>query len=66
MTDDRRFDNRREIGAATMGGASMIAVECRASHIERRIGSGYPDKALGIVDEARARDIGLDRPMVEG
>ncbi len=64
MTDDRRFDDPRETHAATMGGASMIAVECRASHIERRIGSGYPDEALGIIDEAR--DLGLDPPMIQG
>ena len=48
--------------AATMAGASMIAVECRPSHIERRLGEGYLDRradclddALAIVDEAHGR-----------
>jgi urocanate hydratase len=48
--------------AATMAGASMIAVECRPSHIERRIESGYLDEmttdldaALQIVERACAR-----------
>ncbi|MCH7555483.1 MAG: urocanate hydratase [Proteobacteria bacterium] len=48
--------------AATMAGASMIAVECRPSHIERRLEEGYLDRradclddALAIVDEAHGR-----------
>ena len=48
--------------AATMAGASMIAVECRPSHIERRLAEGYLDRradclddALAIVDEAHGR-----------
>ena len=47
--------------AATLAGASLLAVECRASRIERRIESGYLDRmstdldeALGIVKEACA------------
>ncbi len=48
--------------AATMAGASLLAVECRASRIERRIESGYLDRwtadldeALALVTEAAAR-----------
>ena len=47
--------------AATMAGASMLAVECRASRIERRIEQGYLDRmsrdldeALGLIEEACA------------
>ena len=40
--------------AATMAGASMLAVECRPSHIERRIESGYLDKMTTDLDEALA------------
>ena len=46
--------------AATMAGASMIAIECRPSHIDRRLETGYIDRradslddALAIIDEAR-------------
>jgi urocanate hydratase len=38
--------------AATMSGASMIAVECRPSHIERRIESGYLDRMATDLDQA--------------
>lgn len=38
--------------AATMAGASMLAVECRPSRIERRIESGYLDRASADLDEA--------------
>ena len=45
--------------AATMAGASMLAVECDPTHIERRMKSGYLDRwtdsldeALRIIDEA--------------
>jgi len=38
--------------AATMAGASMIAVECRPSRIERRIETGYLDKKADSLDEA--------------
>ena len=48
--------------AATMAGASLLAVECQASHIERRLESGYLDRsttdldqALGIIEAACAR-----------
>ncbi len=40
--------------AATMAGASMIAVECRPSHIERRIEAGYLDRSATDLDEALA------------
>ena len=47
--------------AATMAGASMLAVECQASRIERRLATGYLDRsaetlddALAILDAARA------------
>ena len=40
--------------AATMAGASMLAIECRASHIERRLTSGYLDQKAGDIDEALA------------
>jgi len=38
--------------AATMAGASMIAVECRPSRIDRRIETGYLDKKAASLDEA--------------
>ena len=40
--------------AATMAGASLLAVECRASHIERRIEGGYLDRMSTDLDEALA------------
>jgi urocanate hydratase len=48
--------------AATMAGAHMLAVECRASRIAKRIETGYVDvqahsldEALGMMDAATAR-----------
>ena len=48
--------------AATMAGASMLAVECQPSRIEMRLKTGYLDKsadnlddALAMIDEACAR-----------
>ena len=48
--------------AATMAGASMLAIECRPSRIDRRIESGYLDRriddldaALDAIRDARAR-----------
>ncbi|WP_119460221.1 urocanate hydratase [Rhodospirillaceae bacterium SYSU D60014] len=48
--------------AATMAGASMLAVECQPSRIDRRLETGYLDRradsldeALGLVREACAR-----------
>jgi len=38
--------------AATMAGASMIAVECKPSSIEFRLRTGYLDEKTGSIDEA--------------
>jgi urocanate hydratase len=38
--------------AATMAGASMLAIECDASRIEMRLKSGYLDKQASSLDEA--------------
>jgi len=38
--------------AATMAGASMIAIECDASRIEMRLKSGYLDAQARTIDEA--------------
>ena len=40
--------------AATMAGASMLAVECRPSHLQRRLDSGYIDRRAEGLDEALA------------
>ena len=40
--------------AATMAGASLLAVECRASRIERRLATGYLDRMAENLDEALA------------
>ncbi len=40
--------------AATMAGASMIAVECQASRIDRRIATRYLDRRTDSLDEALA------------
>jgi urocanate hydratase len=52
--------------AATMAGASMLAVECRPSRIERRLETGYLDRradsleeALGMIEEAAAKGAAL-------
>ena len=49
--------------AATMAGASLLAVECRPSRIDMRIRTGYLDRqatdldeALAIVEDARERN----------
>ena len=38
--------------AATMAGASMIAIECKATSIESRLNSGYLDTKASTLDEA--------------
>ena len=38
--------------AATMAGASMLAVECRTDRIERRLATGYLDRRTDSLDEA--------------
>ncbi|MEO3433995.1 urocanate hydratase [Inquilinus sp. CAU 1745] len=40
--------------AATMAGASMLAVECQASRIDRRLATGYLDHRADTLDEALA------------
>ncbi len=40
--------------AATMAGASMLAVECRPSRIEMRLKTGYLDRQSSDLDEALA------------
>jgi len=40
--------------AATMAGASMLAVECEADRIEKRLETGYIDKRADTLDEALA------------
>ena len=40
--------------AATLAGASMLAVECRPSRIERRLETGYLDRKADTLDEALA------------
>jgi len=40
--------------AATMAGASMLAIECRPSHLQRRIDTGYLDRRAEGLDEALA------------
>ncbi len=38
--------------AATMAGASMLAIECQASRIEKRLETGYLDQRADSLDEA--------------
>jgi len=38
--------------AATMAGASMLAIECQPSRIEKRLETGYLDKQAKTIDEA--------------
>ena len=38
--------------AATMAGASMLAIECRPERISKRLETGYLDVAAGSLDEA--------------
>ncbi len=40
--------------AATMAGASMLAVECQPSRIEMRLNTGYLDRSTDTLDEALA------------
>ncbi|QQG35376.1 MAG: urocanate hydratase [Micavibrio aeruginosavorus] len=40
--------------AATMAGASMLAVECRDTHIQRRLDTRYLDRRAATLDEALA------------
>src|SRR5450755_427143 len=38
--------------ASTMAGASMLAVECNATHIQKRLDTGYCDAIASTLDEA--------------
>jgi urocanate hydratase len=49
--------------AATMAGASMLAIECRPSRIDMRLKTGYLDVQASGLDDALAR---LDRAKREG
>jgi len=40
--------------AATMAGACMLAIECRASRIDRRLENGYLDRRIDDLDDALA------------
>src|SRR5206468_8912800 len=40
--------------AATMAGASMLAIECQPSRIEMRLRTGYLDRQASTLDEALA------------
>jgi urocanate hydratase len=40
--------------AATMAGASMLAIECQADRIEKRLETGYLDKRADTLEEAMA------------
>jgi len=41
--------------AATMAGASMLAIECRQSRIDKRLSTGYLDEQAASLDAALAR-----------
>ena len=41
--------------AATMAGASMLAIECRQSRIDKRLATGYLDEQAATLDAALAR-----------
>jgi urocanate hydratase len=55
--------------AATMAGASMLAVECQPDRIEKRIETGYLDASTGQLDEALAmieRSVADRQPLSVG
>jgi urocanate hydratase len=55
--------------AATMAGASMLAVECQRSRIEKRLETRYLDCAAGSLDEALAlisRSVTEKKPLSVG
>jgi urocanate hydratase len=52
--------------AATMAGASMIAIECDPSRIEMRLKSGYLDAQARTIDEAAAILAKADKPISIG
>ncbi|MES2442339.1 MAG: urocanate hydratase [Pseudomonadota bacterium] len=52
--------------AATMAGASCLAVECRPSSIEMRLRTGYLDRSAASIDEALETIRGSDKPVSVG
>jgi urocanate hydratase len=55
--------------AATMAGASMLAVECQPSRLQKRIETGYLDVSVTTLDEALAliaRSISDRKPLSVG
>ncbi len=52
--------------AATMAGASMLAVECQASRIEMRLRTGYLDAQASTLDEALAMVTAPGKPRSVG
>jgi urocanate hydratase len=55
--------------AATMAGASLLAIECQASRIEMRLRTGYLDQQAKDLDEALAiidRSCGEQKPVSVG
>ena len=49
--------------AATMAGASMLALECRQSRIDMRLRTGYLDRQAATLDEALAMIRDAKQPM---
>ncbi|MEE8295850.1 MAG: urocanate hydratase [Sphingomonadales bacterium] len=52
--------------AATMAGAHMLAIECQASRIEKRLETGYVDKMATSLDEALEIIKGASKPTSVG
>jgi urocanate hydratase len=52
--------------AATMAGASMVAIECRESRIEMRLRTGYLDRRAATLDEALAIVRDAKKPVSVG
>jgi urocanate hydratase len=55
--------------AATMAGASMLAIECQPSRIKKRLETGYLDVEAGSLDEALgliARSVQQRKPLSVG
>ena len=55
--------------AATMAGASMLAIECQSDRIEKRLETGYLDKRADTLDEALAlidKSVAERKPMSVG
>ena len=52
--------------AATMAGASCLAIECQPSRIAMRLDTGYLDRSATSIDEALEIIRGSDRPVSVG